>query len=120
MTSHTNVSYHVLVDTENASRLRAALAPFIHVDEVPKEFQARHAKYKARSLEWFRRKWKLTNQDWVLHLDEETEIDLYALRSCLDFIERGREDIGMVSKWFCAAIKIIRVSGSNIIGDYFL
>lgn len=97
MTENTKVSYHVLVDSENASRLRAALAPLIHVDEVPKSFRACNAKYKARSLEWFRQKWKLTGQDWVLHLDEETEIEFYALQSCLDFIERGGEDIGMVS-----------------------
>ncbi|PYH80084.1 hypothetical protein BO82DRAFT_419015, partial [Aspergillus uvarum CBS 121591] len=34
-------------------------------------------------------------QDWVLHLDEETEITEEVLRACVDFIERGAEDIGM-------------------------
>jgi hypothetical protein len=34
----------------------------------------------------FRRTARLHSDDWVLHLDEETQIDAFAVRACLDFI----------------------------------
>jgi hypothetical protein len=89
--------FHVLVDNNhNVDDLRHALASYVEVDQVPSSFRPARARYKARVLENFRRKQEPTEDDWVLHLDEESEIDEYALRTCLDFIERGTENIGMV------------------------
>ncbi|KAJ5681050.1 hypothetical protein N7536_012189 [Penicillium majusculum] len=73
----------------------AALPDFVNVVNVPASFQPAHAKYKGRALEWCRLHWKLSDLDWVLHLDEETEIDEYLVQACLDFIEGGTEDVGM-------------------------
>ncbi|KAF2731857.1 hypothetical protein EJ04DRAFT_536398 [Polyplosphaeria fusca] len=37
----------------------------------------------------------LRADDWVLHLDEETQMDAYSLRACIDFIERQADaDLG--------------------------
>ena len=57
------------------------------VDTVPDSFSPSHAKFKARSLEWFRIHYRLSESDWVLHLDEETHVDLDAIEKCLDFIQ---------------------------------
>jgi hypothetical protein len=54
------------------------------------------AKYKARAQEHFRLKYKFSKEDWVLHLDEESEMDDRALQTTLDFIQRGTADLGMV------------------------
>lgn len=75
---------------------QAALPDFVNVVSAPASFQPAHAKYKGRALEWCRLHWKLSELDWVLHLDEETEIDEYLVQAYLDFIERETEDIGMV------------------------
>lgn len=64
--------------------------------QVPVDFRAERATHKARVLERYRRQANLTDHDWVLHLDEETEIDEYLMKTCLDFIERGSDDVGMV------------------------
>ncbi|KAJ5970503.1 uncharacterized protein N7479_000421 [Penicillium vulpinum] len=77
------------------TNMQAALPNFVNVVSVPASFQPSHAKYKGRVLEWCRLYWKLSELDWVLHLDEETEIDGYLVKACFDFIERGTEDIGM-------------------------
>lgn len=54
------------------------------------------AKYKARAQEYFRLKYKSSKEDWVLHLDEESQVDDRVLEITLDFIERGTADLGMV------------------------
>ncbi|CRL30484.1 unnamed protein product [Penicillium camemberti] len=77
------------------TNVQAALPDFVNVVNVPASFQPAHAKYKGWALEWCRLHWKLSELDWVLHLDEETEIDEYLVQACLDFIERGTEDVGM-------------------------
>ncbi|KAJ9386718.1 CAZyme family GT2 [Paecilomyces variotii] len=89
--------FDVLVDAPETDRFRKALPHFINVYRVPdaKSFQANFARHKARALEWYRIQCQLTAEDWVLHLDEETELDDFAIQTCIDFIERGSEDIGM-------------------------
>jgi hypothetical protein len=57
------------------------------IDTVPDSFSPTHARFKARSLEWFRINYELSKSDWVLHLDEETHIDQYAIGKYLDFIQ---------------------------------
>ena len=91
------VTFHIALDGEVPAALQKGIPDFIDIVVVPASFTARKAKYKARALEYFRRSAKLRNDDWVLHLDEETQIDAFAVRTCLDFIERTRFDIGMVS-----------------------
>lgn len=93
---YTDVSFYVVLDSAQGY-LEDLLPSFVTVVKVPGSFQPAHAKYKGRALEWFRRHLKLSENDWVLHLDEETEIDEYLVKACLDFIERGTEDVGMVS-----------------------
>jgi len=55
---------------------------------VPKAFSPPIAKYKARALEYFRINQRLTDRDWVLHLDEETAVDSHCVLACIDFMER--------------------------------
>ncbi|CAF0754540.1 unnamed protein product [Brachionus calyciflorus] len=62
--------------------------PDINCVTVPKSFQTKHAKYKARALEYFRLLKKFTDEDWVLHLDEESTIDKESLEQCVNFIEK--------------------------------
>lgn len=88
--------FHVVVDGENGGRFRDVLPSYVHVDEVPRSFRPANARYKARVLEYFRRSQNLGNDDWVLHLDEEAEVDGDVIRGCLDFIERGTAHVGMV------------------------
>lgn len=85
-----------MVDGQNGDKFRDALPSYIHVNEVPTSFRPTKAKYKARVLEYFRRTQNLGPSDWVLHLDEEAEIDGDVIRVCLDFIERGTAHVGMV------------------------
>lgn len=55
---------------------------------VPYEFQPQKAKHKARALEFFRRHVNFGEDDWILHLDEETMVDDHCVAACIDFIER--------------------------------
>ncbi|KAJ5780347.1 hypothetical protein N7457_005507 [Penicillium paradoxum] len=89
------ITFHVVLDCDHDA-LNTSLPSFVNVVKVPASFQPDHAKYKGRALEWCRRYWRLSEHDWVLHLDEETEIDAYLVQACIDFIERGTEDIGMI------------------------
>lgn len=84
----------------------------------PKSFKC-NARYKARSLEWYRRSQKLTENDWVLHLDEESIIDPYSLNRCIEFIKYSPHLIGQGiilynqydfwKKWIYTAADTIRV-----------
>ncbi|KAI9890582.1 MAG: hypothetical protein M1814_003780 [Vezdaea aestivalis] len=89
------VSFHVLLDLPSEFELPKDMTRYVHVDKVPQTFEAQHATYKARALEWFRKSCKFLENDWVLHLDEETRIDQYALNACIDFIEKGSEHLGL-------------------------
>lgn len=98
MKNISGLKFHVVVDGSNAAQFRQNLSTFIEINAVPSAYQPKKAKFKARALEWFRLNMELSDDDWVLHLDEESEIDEYVVKTCLDFIERGDEDIGMVSR----------------------
>lgn len=87
----------VLDDMDKAVLDSLSFPSFVQVVQVPKTFTTVQAKYKARALEYFRQSHHFTDQDWILHLDEESKIDYTVVQSCVDFIERGHEDIGMVS-----------------------
>ena len=56
---------------------------------VPANFQTRHARYKARALEFFRQQQKFGAGDWVLHLEEESELDADGLRACEEYCMRS-------------------------------
>ena len=49
----------------------------------PKNIPVKKAKYKARALEHFRLKYKFSKEDWVLRLDEESEMHDRALQTTL-------------------------------------
>ncbi|KAJ5864995.1 uncharacterized protein N7529_006911 [Penicillium soppii] len=102
-----SVSFHVILDSCE-DRFKAKLPRFVNIVKVPASFQPDHAKYKGRALEWCRQLWKLSDQDWVLHLDEETEIDEYLVNACLNFIERGTEQVGMSG--FLTTAEVFRVA----------
>ena len=91
------ISFHVLLDPKESVTIRKMCPDWVHIDVCPNSYQPKVAKYKARVLEWFRIRQILSDDDWVLHLDEETRIDEDLIKTCLNFIERGDEHIGMVS-----------------------
>lgn len=96
---YSKTQFFVLLDDMDKAVLdRLRVPSFIKVVQVPKTFKTVQAKYKARALEYFRKNQQLTDQDWILHLDEESKIDHAVVQACIDFIEKGREDIGMVSR----------------------
>jgi hypothetical protein len=89
----------------------------VNIIKVPQSFQPKFAKYKGRALEWCRQHWKLSEYDWILHLDEETQIDEYLVQACLDFIERGTEDFGLVCATSTSPLgerKLILLKGDNL------
>ncbi|KAL4878172.1 glycosyl transferase family group 2-domain-containing protein [Aspergillus karnatakaensis] len=100
---HPQIQFHALVDSGNGSKFEGHLPSYINIDDVPDSFEVKNAKYKARALEFFRRKHNLTKEDWVLHLDEESEIDDYVIETCLDFIERGNAQVGMGTIYYNGA-----------------
>ncbi|KAI4112860.1 MAG: hypothetical protein LQ345_006055, partial [Seirophora villosa] len=91
------VQFHIVLDADTKLGWSDEVPPFINVNWVPKSFRPRLALYKARALEFFRRNVHLEEDDWVLHLDEETQLDSYAINAVLDFIERGDEHVGMTA-----------------------
>ncbi|KAH8429752.1 uncharacterized protein LDX57_007424 [Aspergillus melleus] len=91
-----SIRFHVLVDGENGAEIGAHIPSFVTLDQVPVDVKFRKAKYKARAFEFFRLKYKFSKEDWVLHLDEESEIDDRVIEKTLEFIERGTADFGMV------------------------
>ena len=68
----------------------------LRIEVTPATFKAQEARYKARSLEWFRTALQFRDDDWILHLDEESVIDKHTIGACIEFIERGEHDIGQV------------------------
>jgi hypothetical protein len=91
------LTFHVILDQTISLKLKMGLPKFVDIIVVPPNFQPPKAKYKARALEYARVAMNLGPDDWVLHLDEETQIDDFAVRTCLDFVERGDRHIGMVT-----------------------
>src|SRR5689334_17901731 len=91
------ISLHILTEDARAEAFRGIFRPHVLVHGVPAEFKPSKAKYKARSLEWFRVNMQLDEDDWVLHIDEETLLDEYCIQSCIDFItKQTNADIGQV------------------------
>jgi len=76
---------HILTEAAAVPGLRH-LRSIAHVHGTPITFTPMKAKFKARSLEWFRRTQKYSASDWVLHMDEESRIDEDAIRSTIDVI----------------------------------
>lgn len=75
---------------------------FQHLDvdtvATPSSYSPKKALHKARALEWFRTSFRLHDEDWVLHLDEETVIDEHTVKACIQFIQEEKEyDFGQVS-----------------------
>ena len=81
------IHLHVLTDEPN-------YFPEISCITVPRSFATKSAKYKARALEYFRVLMRFTQEDWILHLDEESTIDQGSLEACINFIERTKFDFG--------------------------
>ena len=90
------IRFHLALDSDTELATSEELPPYIHVNVVPTLYKPQHARYKARALEYFRTNVCLGASDWVLHLDEETQLDAYAVNAVLDFIERGDRLIEMV------------------------
>lgn len=114
------IRFHVVLDNGTGTQLRDSLPSFIEVTVIPNTFVTTRAKYKARALEYFRQTRQLTQDDCVLHLDEESMINESVIRSCVEFIERGDEEIGMgiihynsVNHWtnpFLSTAEVVRIS----------
>ncbi|KAF2724899.1 glycosyltransferase family 2 protein [Polychaeton citri CBS 116435] len=66
----------------------------VEVAFIPNSYEAPLARYKARSLEYFRKLQSLRADDWILHLDEETGVDEHCVRACIGFIERTSYEWG--------------------------
>ncbi|KAI2609827.1 glycosyl transferase family group 2-domain-containing protein [Hypoxylon fragiforme] len=82
------VSLHVLCEEEYAGRFHGIFRDHVFIHGVPSSYKPRKAKYKARALEWFRIDRKIQDDDWVLYLDEETMIDEYTVKTCVEFISK--------------------------------
>jgi hypothetical protein len=78
------LTFHIILDENIAPELLTHIPKFVGVILVPQNYQPPKAKYKARALEYARIVMNLGSEDWVLHLDEETQIDGFAIRTCLD------------------------------------
>lgn len=90
------IRFQIIVDQELREELEKNVPDFVEVLLVPKSFAPPKARYKARALEYARLAQNLTSDDWVLHLDEETQLDEFAVKACLEFIERGDRHFAMV------------------------
>ncbi|KAI1342853.1 hypothetical protein F5Y15DRAFT_412530 [Xylariaceae sp. FL0016] len=73
----------LLTDEQNAD---ACLDFPVRVINISDSFQPPRARYKARALEFCRRELRLEPDDWILHLDEETMVDVNVLEACDRFI----------------------------------
>lgn len=96
------IHFQIVIDRALTGELKKHIPEFVDVLLVPGTFSPPKAKYKARALEFARISQKLTSDDWILHLDEETQTDEYAVRACLEFIERGDRHFAMVRDVFLA------------------
>ena len=125
---HKKISFHIVTEEPKAQAFyqRFAKDDDVEVVAVPVGFSAKKAKYKARALEYARSHFQLTSSDWVLHLDEETFVDAYALKACIDVIERTRFDFaqgyifynhhGYWNNWLLTLGDLVRVTDD--IGRY--
>jgi hypothetical protein len=79
-------------------RMRLDIVTDLAVDlphiRVPDDFQPRHARFKARALEYYRKVSRFGKHDWVLHLDEETVVDAACLEACILHCRRSPHWMG--------------------------
>lgn len=92
------LTFHIVHDGDNGSGERYDVPHYVHIVQVPQSYKPRCAQHKARTLEFFRRSVRLQEDDCVLHLDEETQLDAYAIKTVIDFIERSDRLLGMVRR----------------------
>ena len=108
------IRVHILTDEPN-------YIANINCFSCPKDFKTQNSKYKARALEWYRQTMQYTNNDWILHLDEESVIDDASVLQVLDFIKYEKAyhwGQGVIlynqyrywSNWFFTVADAIRVS----------
>ena len=90
------IVFHVVLDGGSELTKNDNIPQFVQTNEVPTSYKPKYALYKARALEYFRRSVCLQEDDWVLHLDEETQIDAYAIKAVVEFIERSDKLLAMV------------------------
>lgn len=57
----------------------------------------------------------LTDDDWVLHLDEETIIDDHVVGACLEFIQFGDPTLDYANVCFCQMMKELSCHRSQIL-----
>lgn len=86
------VSLHILTEERNVGNFHGRYENHVGIHGVPGTYVPRVARHKARSMEWFRINMELQDDDWVLHIDEETMIDEYVVQKCIDFITRQDHD----------------------------
>lgn len=90
-------TYHSLLPLLD-ERMQLDIVTDLPVDlphiQVPDSFQPRHAKFKARALEYYRQLMDFSEADWVLHLDEETVVDRDGLEACIRFCIRSPHLMG--------------------------
>jgi hypothetical protein len=79
-------------------RMRLDLVTDLPVDlphiRVPADFTTKHARFKARALEYYRQLMNFSKDDWILHLDEETIVDEESLEACILFCKRSPHLLG--------------------------
>jgi hypothetical protein len=116
------IEKHLLIDADSSEKFASFHAYNAAMTFVPTSYTPKKAIYKARALEYFRQKQRLTSKDWVLHLDEEALLDDHVVKTCIDFIQ-GRERESQLTaqgiimynahqywdNWLLTAADIIRV-----------
>ncbi len=108
------VTFHLVTTDDKVSNFQHVEGAVL--EAVPQHFLSRKARFKARSLEWFRLSRVLRDTDWILHLDEETIIDQCALSACLTFIEWSQFQIGQVSSYGCASTQLsLEIVGCHLL-----
>ena len=116
------IETHLLIEAYSEQRFSPFQRDGVSITSVPAAYKPKKATYKARALEYFRREQSLTNKDWVLHLDEETIIDVHVIQTCIDFIERRERAMQLAAQgiilynsyrywnnWLLTAADLIRV-----------
>jgi hypothetical protein len=92
----------------------------LNVVATPRSYRPSKALYKARALEYFRTSGLVRDEDWILHLDEETIIDAHVVETCLDFIQyETNYEYGQVS-CYLSELYVSKSNANIVIGGYHL
>lgn len=84
------LEFHIVTEEDTSAAFQSLQDDFsITIHGVPHGFTPKKAVFKARALEWLRMTQHYKATDWILHLDEETYVDEYAIKTCIDVVERG-------------------------------